>query len=165
MARRARARTARQRRRPDPRRPSEGVEREVGGGALPYGGRVADGWRVGRVLEERDQESPREDGAGQGDAALEFATCGQTRAEESVDDTEYSPHRHAEESRGEKEADLLGRAGEDLLVVGASRGLLQRYRPVEDGLPDEESEEASEEAGEQPGGHAAAQVGRDHGWP
>jgi hypothetical protein len=41
---------------------------------------------------------------------------------------------------------------------------LQRYRPVEDRLPDEEGEEAGEKTGEQPGGHAAAQVGRDHGW-
>jgi hypothetical protein len=41
---------------------------------------------------------------------------------------------------------------------------LQRYRPVENGLSDEEGEEAGEQTGEQTGGHAAAQVGRDHGW-
>ena len=46
-------------------------------------------------------------------------------------------------------------------LVGMGR-FLQRYRSVEDRLPDEEGEEAGEQPGEQPGGHAAAQVGRDH---
>ena len=84
---------------------------------------------------------------------------------ERVADTEHPTYSHPEESRGEKQAGLLGRAGEDLLVVGACRRLLECYRPIEDRLPDEEGEEAGEEAGEQPGGHAAAQVGRDHRWP
>src|SRR3712207_8783494 len=53
--------------------------------------------------------SPHEDGAGQGDAALEIAACGEPFAEEGVPDTEYPAYRHPEESSGEKQTDLLGR--------------------------------------------------------
>ena len=138
----------------------EGDEREVGRGALPYGGRVADGRRVGRVLEEGNQERPREDGARSGDAALEIAACGQTFAEEGVTDTEHPAHRHAEEARGEKQADLLGRAAEDLLVVSsAARGL----RLVSMGRSSSAIawsrmglDEKGEEAGEEPASSPAA---------
>jgi hypothetical protein len=83
--------------------------------------------------------------------------------EEGVDDAEHAAYRYAEEACGEKEANLLGRAREDLLVVGALGRLLQGYRLIEGGLPDDEREEAGQKTGEQPGGQAAAQVGRDHG--
>ena len=142
--------------------------------SLMVEGSPTDGGLAG-YLRKGIRNAPSEDGASQGDAALEIAASGQTFAEEGVDDSEYPTYRHPEEPRGEKQADLLGRAGEDLFVPSSAVRVIsapvrmhmgrffQRYRPVEDGLTDEEGEEAGEQPGEQPGGHAAAQVCRDHG--
>src|SRR5919202_3527099 len=134
--------------------------REVRSRSFPDRRGISHGRRVGRVLDEGDQERTREDRRRQGQAPHPICLGGQARSEVRVGQPEDPPYGHPEEARGEEEPDLLGRSAEDLSPVATGRGLLESYGLVHERFPDEESEETREESGQQPGRHPAAQVRR-----